>query len=248
MDFVRNFRDIVNQNRAPDAARVTAIVVAAGSGERMNSQIKKQFLHLGGIPVIARTLSAFEASRHVSRVVVVTAKEDLVDVADIIREFGFSKVARIVGGGATRQKSAAAGLEAAGKCDYIAVHDGVRPLVSPKCIDRVIEAAFETKAASAAVKILDTVKRCDEDGYVLDTPERSSLWSVQTPQVFDRRLYEEALGKAIEGGFDYTDDCQLIEKLGQPVKLVAGEYTNIKLTTKDDMIFAEAILRTRGEA
>jgi 2-C-methyl-D-erythritol 4-phosphate cytidylyltransferase len=248
MDIVKNIKDRVGQAKPAGGARVTAVVVAAGSGERMNSKTKKQFLKLCGIPVIARTLSAFEESRYVSRVVVVTASEDLVDVVDIVREFGFDKVVRIVGGGATRQKSAAAGLEAAGGCDYIAIHDGVRPLVSPKCIDRVIEAAFETKAASAAVKLLDTIKRCDENGFVIDTPDRSGLWSVQTPQVFETVLYRQALKKAEADGCDYTDDCQLVENFGRPVKLVDGEYTNMKLTTRDDMIFAEAILRTRGEA
>lgn len=254
MDIVRNFKSFVDQSKqscgkSPVAKpKVTAIVVAAGRGERMGTEIKKQFLPLCGVSVLTRTLSAFEASRLVGHVIVVTSAEDMVEIINMVRDFGLDKVIKIVKGGDTRQKSAAAGLGAAQGAEYIAIHDGVRPLITPQCIDRVIEAAFERKAVTAAVKLKDTVKQSDESGNVLSTPDRSCLWAVQTPQVFETALYRSALDKAIQAGEDYTDDCQLIEAIGGTVRLIDGEYTNIKITTKEDILFAEAILRSRGEA
>jgi 2-C-methyl-D-erythritol 4-phosphate cytidylyltransferase len=249
VDILKSFKNHMEQNKSNEAgARVTAIVVAAGRGERMGSDIKKQFIPLCDIPVIARTLAAFQASRRVTQVIIVTGAEEIVMIADIVREFGFDKVVRIVRGGQTRQESAAAGFQAADKPDYIAVHDGVRPLVTPQCIDRVIKQAFEVKAAAAAVRLKDTVKQCDENGNILATPDRSCLWAVQTPQVFEANLYRDALEMAQAAGKDYTDDCQLIENAGGTVRLAEGEYSNIKITTKEDVIIAEAILRARGES
>lgn len=249
MDILSDLKNIAAPPHHEARPEVTAIIVAAGRGERMHSKIRKQFMPLCGISVIDRTLSAFEASRLTTRVIVVVPAEDIVDIAESVSEFGFDKVVKIVGGGETRQQSAQAGLEAAGDVTgYIAVHDGARPLVTPKCIDRVIDAAFAGGAAAAAVRVKDTVKLCGDDGYVIGTPERSNLWAVQTPQVFRADLYREAMARAVAKGSDFTDDCQLIEDGGGRVLLTEGEYTNIKITTADDVIFAEAILRSRGEA
>jgi len=249
VDILRSFKNLIESSKNERLLpKVTAIVVAAGRSERMGSGASKQFIPLCGIPLFARTLSAFEASSHISEVVIVARAEDIVSVADIVKEFGFDKVIRVVRGGQTRQQSAAMGFEAAGKTDYIAIHDGARPLVTPGCIDRVVDAAFEFKAAAAAVKLRDTVKQADEDGNVVATPDRSFLWAVQTPQVFEAELYRSALEMAKSAGEDYTDDCQLIETAGGIVRLVESEYTNIKITTPDDVIIAEAILRARGEA
>lgn len=213
----------------------------------MGLETGKQFLEICGVPVIARTLSAFELSRRISRVIVVARDIEIMAVADTIREFGFEKVEKIVRGGETRQQSAALGLAAAGQTDLIAVHDGARPLVTPLCIDRVVETAYESKAAAAAVRLKDTIKVADENGIVLSTPDRSNLWAVQTPQVFETQLYIEAHRLAKEAGADYTDDCQLVEAMGRKVRLVEGEYTNLKITTQSDLTLAEAVLRARGE-
>jgi 2-C-methyl-D-erythritol 4-phosphate cytidylyltransferase len=249
MDILKTFKNLIEQNKNGEIKpNVTAIIVAAGKGERLGSGLNKQFIPLCDIPVLARTLSAFESSSGITRVIVVVRGEDIVAVADIVREFGFDKVVRIVRGGETRQQSAAAGLEAAGVTDYIAVHDGARPLVTSACIDRVVEAALEFKAAATAVRLKDTVKQTDENGIVLGTPDRSFLWAVQTPQVFETELYKKALKAAQDSGAEYTDDCQLVEIAGGRVRLVEGEYSNIKITTKDDVNIAEAILRARGEA
>lgn len=228
---------------------VSAVIVAAGKGQRMGHNISKQFIPLCGIEAIARTLSAFEESRYVREVIIVSRRFEMMRMASAVKDFGFSKVANIVAGGETRQQSAANGLKAvSSRAQFIAVHDGARPLVTAECIDRVIESAYKNGAAAAAVKVKDTLKVADENGVVLSTPDRSKLWAVQTPQVFDIELYRKALEKAVAEGGDYTDDCQLIEAAGGHVQLVEGEYTNIKITTVEDIAHAEAIIRARGDA
>lgn len=246
-----NFIDLATNPAKPQSksAFVTAIIVAAGKSVRMGIGKSKQFISLCGIAAIARTLSAFEKSRLVREVVIVTNRFDIMRVGSVVKEFGFDKVKRIVIGGETRQQSAALGFSAVSKdTEYVAVHDGARPLITSSCIDKAIESAFESGAAALAVKVKDTVKIADKNGIVIATPDRQSLWAVQTPQVFSVDLYRSALEKAQRENQDYTDDCQLIEASGGHVQLVEGDYTNIKITTKDDIIQAEAILRARGEA
>lgn len=233
------------RNVEPDFPPVTAIVVAAGKSERMG--LDKQMMPLGDVPVLARTLSIFERSRTVKTVIVVTRPLGVPAVASMIREFGFTKSGQIVAGGATRQRSVAIGLGLASDAAYVAIHDGARPLATPECVDRVAQAAFRTGAAAAAVRIRDTVKRTDDEGRVEATPDRRNLWLVQTPQIFEMALYRRALAQAEVAGADYTDDCQLVEAIGGRVHLVQGENFNIKLTTKEDIPLAEAILRMRGE-
>lgn len=228
---------------------VTAVVVSAGRSERMRASVSKQFLPVCDVPVIARTLSAFEACRTVGEVVVVARLDDMVEIAQLVKEYGFAKVVRIVPGGRTRQQSAMAGVRAMNESTaFVAVHDGARPLVTPACIDRIVRAAAEKRAVSAAVRCKDTVKIADEKGAVLSTPDRGRLWNIQTPQVFEKSLYQRALETALEEKADYTDDCQLVEHAGGKVYLEDGEYTNIKITTPEDIAVAEAILRLRGDA
>jgi 2-C-methyl-D-erythritol 4-phosphate cytidylyltransferase len=244
-----------HNNKTEKTPYVAAVIVAAGKGERMQSEhvltheTNKLLMLLCGIPVIARTLSTFEECHTVDEIVVVTNPENIVIFADIIKEFGFAKVKRIVRGGATRQLSALEGLKCISeKSEYIAIHDGARPLISPYAIDKTVLAAIEKKAAAAAVKVKDTIKLADNEGIIIATPERASLWAVQTPQVFSVELYRKAFEKALQENADYTDDCQLVESIGKQVQLVESEYTNIKITTRDDVIFAESIIRARGDA
>ena len=192
------------------------MVAAAGSSTRMG--VPKQFLPLGGMPVIARTLLALDAAQLVDEIVLVAREEDML-------------------------QSVARGIAAAKKgTAFFAVHDGARPLVRPETVDRVIEAAFACGAATAAVRVKDTVKISDEKGFITATPDRRFLWNVQTPQVFERRLYLTALARAQAEGEDYTDDCQLVEHTGHPVRLVEADYGNIKITTPEDVAFAEGLL------
>lgn len=226
-------------------ALVTAIIVAAGHSARMGG-LNKQFTLIGGETVISRTISAFEQSGLTGEIVLVCADRDMVDASAIVKEYGFSKVVRIVAGGSTRQKSAAAGFAAINPgSSFVAVHDGARPLVTPQCIDRVISAGIAVGAAAAAVRVKDTIKIADENGYIAGTPDRSRLYAVQTPQVFETGLYARCLELAERTGADYTDDCQLAEQAGAAVRLIDGEYTNIKITTVDDLPFADTIISLR---
>lgn len=225
-----------------------AVVVAAGNSERMALGCSKQFIPLCGLPVIVHTLSAFEAANFIDSVVVVCRQDDFKELRRCIKESNIKKVTGIVKGGATRQESVAAGVAAVPKdAAYLAIHDGARALITPEEINRVVQDCFYHKAASLAVPVKDTIKVADKDAFVLSTPNRSFLWAVQTPQVFERVLYQSAIEQARNLGTSYTDDCQLIENLGIPVHLCRGEYTNIKITTKEDIYIAEAIVKDREE-
>jgi len=228
-----------------------AILVAAGSSTRMSScSSSKQFIPLLGIPAIAHTLTAFEAAQLIQEIVVVCRLEDKKEMLSIIHQYHIKKVSMLVPGGKTRQQSVAAGiLAASAQAAYFAIHDGARPLIQPQAIDAVVQDAFLHKASALGTPVKDTIKIIDENGFVVSTPNRSSLWAVQTPQVFERELYNRAMKQAEEQAADYTDDCQLMEHIGVKVHLCLGEYTNLKLTTQEDTAFAEVILKKcRNEA
>lgn len=223
-----------------------AIIVAAGSSSRMALGYSKQFVPLRGIPAVARTLSAFEASHKIDSVVIVCREEDTEEIKKIIIHNRYKKIAAIVPGGHTRQQSVLAGISSVPEdASYFAIHDGARALVTPGEIDAAVEDAVRYGASSLAVPVKDTIKVADEAGFIASTPNRSFLWAVQTPQVFERGIYLEALARAQKEGADYTDDCQLVEHLGIKVHLCPGEYTNLKLTTPDDVPLAETILCKR---
>lgn len=222
----------------------TAVIAAAGESTRMG--MDKLFLPVAGIPVLARTLMQFEQCRSVSEIIVVTREDRIVPAADLCREYGITKATKVLLGGATRLESSAAGvLQADRHSRFIAVSDGARPLVTPKLIGDAIEAAKIYHAVTLAVPVKDTIKTA-ENGVVTATPDRSGLFAVQTPQVFDADLIKGALTKALRDGISVTDDCSAVEAMGQPVHLVEGSYENIKITTPEDLALAEAILAARG--
>lgn len=221
---------------------VTAIVVAAGNGRRMGGVVKP-LLTLCGRPVLDYVLDAWEQCALVTEIVVVTRPSEMAPVERIAGAYG--KFAGVAVGGLTRQQSVRAGMKLASGA-YLAIHDGARPLISVPCIERVIHAAFDCGAAAAAVKVKDTIKLTDDWGYVVQTPERARLWAVQTPQVFEAALLTCAFQEAESIGADYTDDCQLVEAIGGKVRLVEGDYANLKITTPDDMETAAALLQKRG--
>ncbi len=221
---------------------VCAIVVAAGTSSRMGG-IDKQSLLIGGVPVLVRTLLAFEESQLVDEVVVVTQQEKIPDLARQIREFECGKVTQLVCGGQTRQQSVACGVRACREdVQYYAIHDGARPLVTPGCIDRCIEDAWETGASFPGIPLQDTIKRIDEEGFVASTPSRQGIFCTQTPQVFSAPEYQKAMALAARERREYTDDCQLMESIGHRVHMVPGEVTNLKITTPQDVPLAQAIL------
>ncbi|MDU7339272.1 MAG: 2-C-methyl-D-erythritol 4-phosphate cytidylyltransferase [Clostridium sp.] len=230
-------------NKMRDGNRCCAIVVAAGSSSRMKCTDSKIWLPLSGIPAIVRTLMAMEQAETIDEVVVVCRECDIEEMNQMIVQYLFRKHYNIVPGANSRQGSVACGVAAVPPdCSYIAIHDGARPLVRPELIDRVVLDAHSYGASALAILARDTIKKVDEQGFVVDTPPRSQLWNVQTPQVFRRELYESAM-KAVSG--DYTDDCQLIEQSGGRVHLCEGSPDNIKLTTPEDILFAQAVLISR---
>lgn len=225
---------------------VSAVIVAAGGSTRMNMGVCKQLIPINGIPVIAHTVLAFEQSKFVQEIIVVCREEDRQSIQSVLACFTVSKLSGYVNGGAARQESVFNGIHAVSKqAQYYAIHDGARPLIMPEDIDRVIVDAFTQKASALGVPVKDTIKIIDQDGFIAFTPERSSLWAVQTPQVFEKSLYQNAMQRALEEQAEYTDDCQLVENMGSRVHLCMGSYTNIKITTKDDIQSAEAILKSR---
>lgn len=228
--------------------KTAAILVAAGNSTRMRSKISKQFLPLLGKPALYYTLSAFESCPLIGEIIVVSREQDRPAVRKLAENGGFSKVTAVVSGGASRGESVRNGVMAVSdSIEFFAVHDGARPMVKPEEIANVLLAAFETKAAALGVPVKDTIKMVDEHGCVVHTPERSALRAVQTPQVFERALYMQALEKARRDGREYTDDCQLIEQAGGKVTIVNGSEENIKLTTPQDILLAECILKSRRQ-
>ena len=231
------------QEERPEAF-VSAIIVAAGQSRRMGGETSMQFILIDGVPVIVRTLKAFEIAERIREVVIAARQEDIPQMYALIQDYEITKVKQIITGGETRQESVFRAIAQVDEnADFLAIHDGARPLIRPQEIDLAVSAAVEHGAAALGVPVKDTVKQVDADGKIVDTPERSTLWAVQTPQVFSRALYLRAAEQAGEAAAQLTDDCQLIERTGAPVYLVRGAYANLKITTPEDVFAAEGILR-----
>jgi len=218
-----------------------AIIVAAGESNRMGGE-DKLFARLGGEPMLARVIDAFDGCTAIEQIVVVLREEKLAEARRLIVGHDWSKTIDTCIGGKRRQDSVKAGLERLGKYEWVVIHDGARPLVTTDLIDRGLEAAGETGAAVAAVPVADTIKVAGEDGIVQHTPSRESLWAVQTPQVFRSDIINKVYRRVKE---DVTDDASLVERAGYEVKLYWGSYDNIKVTTPDDLALAEVLWRKR---
>ena len=224
----------------------SAVIVAAGSSQRMGSD--KLMMKLGEIPVLARTLKAFQSSPLIDEIVVVTRLDKLQEIADLCKEYGIDKVSRVIAGGKTRTESALAGVsEVSSSAKLIAIHDGARPLVTADVILRTVYAAAEHMAAAPAVPRVDTLKAVDAEGCIIGTVDRETTLRIQTPQIFRAELIKGALTKAVEKGMTLTDDCAAAEMMGVRTKTVLGDEDNIKITTPRDMLFAAEILKERGE-
>ena len=216
-----------------------AVIVAAGSASRMRGT-DKILEPLAGEPVILRTVKVFQDCDAIREIVIVTSPERIGPVSELCR--GLSKVIAVVAGGDSRQKSVQLGLNAlSDKAKLAAIHDGARPLVTWQLIDRVVRAANSYGAAAPAIAVKDTIKTV-QGGIVKDTPDRSNLRAVQTPQVFDFDLIRGALKKAFEDGAAVTDDCSAVERLGMSVKIVEGDERNLKITTPLDLKIANLFL------
>ena len=233
-----------NQAAARRVPRCCAVVVAAGHASRMQG-VDKIMTDLMGKPVLVYALEAFEACPEVQDIVVVTREDLLVPIGALCREWGVSKVRKVVLGGESRTASVLAGLREMPKgTEFAAIHDGARPFLSQEVLCRTLEAARVGGAAAPAIPVKDTVKLADR-GVVVRTVERSSLFAVQTPQIFDADLIRGALEKAEADSAVLTDDCSAVERLGKKVALVEGDEQNLKITTPVDLCFGEAILQCR---
>ena len=225
--------------------KTAAIIVSAGKGLRFPGEKKKQFLSLAGKPVLCRTLDRFEASPSIDTIHLVVAEEDLAyTLREIVEPHGYRKVSRVVPGGKSRQESVRNGVHALPPgVDLVAVHDGVRPLVTRRLIEESLQAARQYGAAVVATPVKDTIKLVSHDRIVERTLDRTSLWQIQTPQAFQLDLFKQAIQKAAEDGFLGTDDASLVERMGIKVYILEGSYTNIKITTPEDLMLADFILR-----
>ncbi len=224
--------------------RTVAIVPAAGSGNRMGGGLCKQYLSLDGIPILVRTLKVFEQCPLVDALLVVVPPQDLDGVRDaVLAPWKLKKVAGIIPGGKERQDSVRAGLEAlAPDADIVVIHDAVRPFITVDLISQCVRAARQEGAVTVGVPVKDTVKEVATDGRVMRTCDRSLLWLTQTPQAFRRDIIEHAHRAAVHDGFQGTDDTSLVERMGIAVRMIRSEYTNIKITTPEDLVVAEALL------
>ena len=222
----------------------SAIIVAAGDSTRMGGKISKQLIPIAGRPAIEYTIRAFQSCDLIDEIIVVARPMDIDDVAHTA--FAFKKVTTVIGGGAERTDSVRRGVRA---CDrrvtHYAIHDGARILITEAEIRRVLNAAYEFGAAALGTPVTDTVKVVSYDMDVISTPDRSTLYAVQTPQVFERGLYMRALDNAAANSLKVTDDCAMVEAIGERVRIIRGEYSNIKLTTPADITIAEAIIAKR---
>ncbi len=227
-----------------------AIVLAAGRGTRMNSDIPKQYLPVKGKPVLYYALKAFQES-FIDRIVLVTSLEDVEYCKkNMVEHFGFRKVSDVVAGGKERYHSVWKGLQAAGECDYIFIHDGARPFVTEEILKRAYDSVSEHDACVVGMPVKDTIKIADENGFADSTPKRDHVWMIQTPQVFTGSLIYDAYKTLIEKekeilrrGIRITDDAMVVETFtDRKVKLVEGSYENIKITTPEDLQVAESFL------
>lgn len=224
--------------------KTSVVIVCAGSSTRMGG-VNKILLPLGERKVIGVTMQAFQDSESVSEIVIVAREEDIPEIKREAEEAGITKLTECVTGGSTRQESVINGVrKISPDTGLVAVHDGARPLVKPEHIEMVIKDASVFGGAVLGVPVKDTIKTVD-DGLITDTPPRSSLYITQTPQIFSRRLYFEGIDFALEHGLDFTDDCQLVEAIGGKVAMTVGDYTNIKITTPEDIHIAELLLKQK---
>jgi len=227
---------------------IAAVVPAAGRGVRMGAGVPKQFLTLGGVPLLVHSLQTFEAAHIISEIILVVPQDDCQYCReDIVPSYGLKKVSQVIAGGPRRQDSVLNGVRAANSAtDIVVVHDAVRPFVTLKMITQVVEATRNHGAAIVAMPMRDTVKRVNGEGIIKETLNREELWLAQTPQAFRRDVLLRAHQQGEADGVDATDDAFLVERLGLTVAIVQGSSDNIKVTRPEDLHMGEAILTAKS--
>lgn len=234
-----------------EKGKTGAIILAGGHGRRMHSRVQKQYMLLAGRPLILHTLEAFENSPVDEIVLVVGSGEEAYVRKEILAGSRISKLSAVVAGGRERYHSVYEGLKAMHDCAYVLIHDGARPLVTEPVIRRAIQGAVENQACVVGMPVKDTIKVADAQEYAVATPDRSHLWQIQTPQAFAYRLVREAYDRMMADPsrqVGITDDAMVVEN-GSDVKvrLIEGSYENLKVTTPEDLILAEALLQARRQ-
>ena len=229
--------------------KVEALIVSAGKGHRFIEGKKKQFHLLAEKPILAHTIDKFETCPLIHSILLVVGQEDMdYCLKEIIEKYQYKKVSQIVPGGKRRQDSVRNGIEVLSKdAEIVVIHDGVRPFVTKEMIEDSIRSAIRFGAVVLAMPVKETIKMVQPDGTVLKTLDRESLWQIQTPQTFQVNVIKEAYHKATEDGFAGTDDASLVERLGIKVHILPGSYTNIKITTPEDLILANLFLEVHTE-
>ncbi len=220
-----------------------AIILGAGAGTRMKADKSKLLLEINGKTVLERTVETFSKIKEINEIIVVCRESDLDSFENVLSPYNVSYCF----GGETRQQSVMNAVETIDECDYLLIHDGARSLITEKEITDTLTSAIQNGAAAVGVMVKDTIKVIDSNYQIVSTPDRSSLVSIRTPQIFEFKMYVDAVEKAKADGKDFTDDCQLIEYFGKPVFTVIGDYGNIKITTPEDLPMAEGVLKMRGE-
>ena len=238
--------DAAFANPPTAAARLAVVVVAAGRSSRM-AGVDKTFAQVAGIPLIIHTLQRLAASDAVGRIALVVAADAVARADELTQQYQIPRLAKICPGGARRQDSVAAGLAALDDSSrWIAVHDGARPCIADDILQRGLDAVRQWGAAAAAVPVKDTIKVVDDNGVITHTPARATLWAAQTPQVFERGLLQAAHQTAAASGQEYTDDAAMVAAAGHTVRVFAGSYDNIKVTTPEDLVIVERLLAASG--
>jgi 2-C-methyl-D-erythritol 4-phosphate cytidylyltransferase len=229
--------------------KADAIIVSAGKGQRFMEGKKKQFYLLADKPILAHTLDQFETCPLVRSTLLVVSEEDMdYTLKEIVEKYKYRKIAQIVPGGKRRQDSVKNGMDALAKIvDIVMIHDGVRPFVTRAMIEDSVHSAERFGAVVVAMPVKDTIKMSNPDGTVLKTLDREFLWQTQTPQTFQAKVIREAYARATEDGIVGTDDASLVERLGVKVHILPGSYTNIKITTPEDLMLAHLFLKMKAQ-
>ena len=229
----------------------SAVITAGGSGTRMQNKNgqTKQFMDIAGLPVVTRTILEFQKSPYIDEIIIVSKFDEVDLYTQMIDDFSLSKVKQIVTNGKTRQESVLNGFKAISpESQYVCIHDGVRCLITQDIIKNVVKNAYQYKCACAASKVYDTLKMADSSLFIQQTPDREKAWYAQTPQVFQSDIYRACAYTALNESLSVTDDCMLVEHFGFKIKLVDCGRNNIKITTQDDIVLAEAILKARNNS
>ncbi|MFH1593665.1 MAG: 2-C-methyl-D-erythritol 4-phosphate cytidylyltransferase [Candidatus Omnitrophota bacterium] len=224
---------------------VSCIVPSAGKGRRLGFRIGKPFVNLAGKPILAHTLKALSNCKIIERIILVVSRDKIKACKKLVKRYDLSKVRDIVSGGVKRSDSVRNGLSKVTNADHILIHDGARPFIEKRIVERILKATKKYGAAICAVPSTQTIKLVSKRGFIVNTGDRKFLWEAQTPQGFRRDLIVKAYKEA--GAKRVTDDSSLVERLGHKVKIVKGSPRNIKITTPEDLLFAKALLKTKNQ-